>query len=303
MIRLGVPKQRLRPIGGHGGFGSKALVPGTDFVADVATEDPAIEFLRQIVGYGTALLDGEVGDAAGGIQHPGLDERIGGAGVEAPGTAAAVIGDHRRIGSQFRISENLPDEEPRPDSRPEQHGILANPAQPGTPGQFTFRNWSRVHIAAGVAGTVLTHPGREGLDPLEHGDVIVPASRVARNLGPSAFGPGIGPEVVVQQQHDALRPAVEQRRVISLLRLTMDIAHGSATPCSQPRIQLGGIRIGRKVGHSAGQEVQLGGPALDVCRAETHATVFRWLVRSKASSDARAPSSSEALAMRRAPRP
>ena len=54
---------------GHGRGLGEALVPGTDVVADVAAERVALEPLGQLLGDRAPLLDGEIGDAAGGVEH------------------------------------------------------------------------------------------------------------------------------------------------------------------------------------------------------------------------------------------
>src|SRR6185295_57467 len=62
---------RLSPgleLGNAGGPG-KALVPGTHVIADVAAEGVALEPIGQVVGDGTPLLDGEIGDAPGSVEQ------------------------------------------------------------------------------------------------------------------------------------------------------------------------------------------------------------------------------------------
>src|SRR5690606_32756283 len=112
------------PVLGDGGAGGKALIPGTDVVADVAAEDPPVEFLLELAGNRPLLLDGEIGDAPGGVENPGLHEGRRGAGIEAAGTGAAVVGGERRIRRELEVGEDRPDEEPRSGAGPDEHGVL-----------------------------------------------------------------------------------------------------------------------------------------------------------------------------------
>ncbi len=63
--------------------GVEAVVTAVDAVADGAAE-----FVRN----GTFVFDGEVGDAAGGIELAGGGDCVGGAGGDAGGTFATVVG-------------------------------------------------------------------------------------------------------------------------------------------------------------------------------------------------------------------
>ena len=74
----------------------EALVPGAHVVADVAAEGLALEAARPAPPEWALLLDRQVGNAAGGVQHPGRHQGIRGARVEAAGTAAAAVELERR---------------------------------------------------------------------------------------------------------------------------------------------------------------------------------------------------------------
>ena len=66
-------------------------IPRTNFLADVAAEDPVAEAGPQGRLDGAVVFDREGTDAAGGVEHPRPDEGLRGTGVEAGRARAAVI--------------------------------------------------------------------------------------------------------------------------------------------------------------------------------------------------------------------
>src|SRR6266404_9853664 len=98
----------------------EALIPGTHVVADVAAERVPLEPLGERLGNRPPLLDGEIGDAPGGVQHVRLDERFRWTGIEAAGAAPAVVGGGGRIRRERQVGEDGPDEEERAGTRPDE---------------------------------------------------------------------------------------------------------------------------------------------------------------------------------------
>ena len=74
---------------------SNLFVIWTHFLAHIATEDPVAHARPQRPRDRPAQLDGQVGDAASGIQHVRRDKSLGRAGLQAAGAAAAAIDDRR----------------------------------------------------------------------------------------------------------------------------------------------------------------------------------------------------------------
>ena len=84
----------------------ESMIPRADVVADVAAEGIALEMRTDVIGNGAALLDREVGDAAGRVEHPRLDKGGCRAGVEAAGTAPAAIHLEGQVRRKREIGED-----------------------------------------------------------------------------------------------------------------------------------------------------------------------------------------------------
>src|SRR5687768_2537424 len=66
-------------------------IPGTDQLAVVAAVDPVADQRPQLLGDGALVLDGEVGDAAAGIQLVGAADRLCRADVDAAFAGSTMI--------------------------------------------------------------------------------------------------------------------------------------------------------------------------------------------------------------------
>src|SRR5216683_3781509 len=91
--------------------GRRVVVPRTDLLTDVASEDPVAELGAQLGGDWSAMFDRQVGDAYARLDHVAVGERIGGAEVEAsaarPAMLAIWFGGHR----EFDVGENFAEKE------------------------------------------------------------------------------------------------------------------------------------------------------------------------------------------------
>ncbi len=73
-------------------------------------------------------LDGQVGNAAAGVNHPGADNRLGGAGIEAEvASAAQILG--RRVSGPDGVGDQAAQKEKRTMLQLQQVAVLANPSQ------------------------------------------------------------------------------------------------------------------------------------------------------------------------------
>src|SRR5438128_318397 len=106
-------------------------VPRTNFLADVATEEPVANGLAQFFRDRSAQLNREVTDATPRIQLSGSGKGIGWAGVKTGSAGTAVASFVRRINVQFEIEQEGPDKKVTADPFIDQHGVLAKPAEAG----------------------------------------------------------------------------------------------------------------------------------------------------------------------------
>ena len=103
------------------------LVPGADREAIVAAVDPVAHGLAEFGRDVALVLDGEVRDAAPGIEPVGGGERVGRADVEAAAAGAATVG-LGVVGREVEGGEQFAEEEPRAVAAGDEVGVLALPA-------------------------------------------------------------------------------------------------------------------------------------------------------------------------------
>src|SRR6185437_16412751 len=89
------------------------------------------------------VLDGEIGDAARGIEAIGRGERRGRADIEAAPALAAVI-LMRRVRRQVEREIDLAEEKPGAEIARDEVGVLALPAEPSRFGEWLFHDRRRV---------------------------------------------------------------------------------------------------------------------------------------------------------------
>src|SRR3712207_5613834 len=68
-----------------------AMVPRADVLTDVAAKQPIADAAAEVVRDFATQLDGQIADAARGIEHVRLREGLGGAGIQASATRSAVF--------------------------------------------------------------------------------------------------------------------------------------------------------------------------------------------------------------------
>jgi len=156
-----------------GGLGE--TVPGADVEAFVAAVDPVADKRAQIFRNGALELNGQVGDAAAGVELVGRGDRPGRAGRDAAHARSAVV-PLRRVGLEFQRGDDFAQEQPRtslvwmsmvfcPASR-------VRPAAPAAfPGLGRYRR--RPGLRAGLADFRRKH-----LELFEQDVVVILAQRV-----------------------------------------------------------------------------------------------------------------------------
>lgn len=129
-------------LGGRGEFGdgggTGAAVVGTGLLAAVAAVDGGAEGGVQVWGDVAAVFDGEVGEAATCVEVVGTAEGAGGAGAEAvvAGAAAGWEGCVVVVGGEG--GDDFAEEEVTAGVGDDEVGVLACPAESGSPCPVAF---------------------------------------------------------------------------------------------------------------------------------------------------------------------
>ena len=112
------------------------------------------------------LLDREVGDAAGGVEHVGLDQRAASGRPRDSGCSCrSGRSSAARSARQRQVGEDRADEEERAGPGPDEHGVLADPAEASAVGQRAFGDRAVVHV--GVRHARRRASSRNAAEPVE----------------------------------------------------------------------------------------------------------------------------------------
>jgi hypothetical protein len=170
-----------RRIGGVGRL--RELVPGADRQAIVAAIDAVANQGAHLARDRPLQFDGQIGNAAPGVELIRCREGRCGADVEtAPaGTAMVALG---LVGRQLQRGENSAEEEPRAHTARHQVGVLALPAQPGRLSQRLLHDRGGIDEDLDLAALLLDQPAPQPLQPLLDHVVIVAALGVDADRGP-----------------------------------------------------------------------------------------------------------------------
>src|SRR5882762_5798960 len=187
------------------------------------------------------MLDGQVRNAAPGVEHVRCGKGIRRAGVEAGAAGAAAIGVERQVGCELRVGEHDADEGERAAARIDQHRILADPAQSRARGELALGHGSRVHITARAgAGNDFADRLCQLFEATVEDLVIVGGPGVLGDLGPHPLAP---PLHDVERGSEGVRPKVAQyawtadyhqildRRLEQLAQAIREVVPGARTRC------------------------------------------------------------------------
>src|SRR5262249_30909093 len=137
-------------------------VPGAHVLTDVAAEDPVPHARTQVRRDRLSQLDGQVADAAPGVQLIRTRGCLRGASIDASRTGAAVVGFEGLVRRKFDTKQQRPEEEEAAEAFVEQHGVLAEPAEPCEPSEVALQQRSRVHDGApGTVRCLRLYPGEQ----------------------------------------------------------------------------------------------------------------------------------------------
>ena len=132
-----------------------------------------------LIGNRRAQLDGQVGDATGRVEHAGIDERSCRTRIQAAGARAALL-EPFGVGLEVERADDLAEEQPRPELRVDQAGVLANPPEPRVLRVDPFLHRPGVDVGPRLEGLVRfgSHPGEQPVEPFLQDIVVVVAPGV-----------------------------------------------------------------------------------------------------------------------------
>src|SRR5205823_2007142 len=125
----------------------------------------------------------QVTDAAPRVKDARTKKRLGGTGIEAGGTGAAVAALVYRVRAEFQIEQQGPQKEIAAQSLVEQHGVLAEPPQAGAAGKIALQERGGIHDSATpAAGDECLHPGEQLVQTTAQDIMIVFTPGIAGHL-------------------------------------------------------------------------------------------------------------------------
>ena len=115
-------------------------------LTDVAAENPISHLRTQVFGDGILQFDGEVGNAAARVNCAVWQDALGGAGIDAAGACAAVVGGEGIVGFEANSKQNFSEKKCGASLRVDEHGVFADPTQACALSEFAFKDGSRVCV-------------------------------------------------------------------------------------------------------------------------------------------------------------
>ena len=231
---------------------ARELVPRADRETVVAAIDAIAHGGAQVARDMPLVLDGEIGDAAPGIELVGRGEGICGADVEAAAAGPAAV-PVRRIGREFEGGEDGAEEEPGAEVAADEVRVLALPAESRRGGERLLHHRRGIDEDLHAGVEFRHHPARERLEAFLDQVMIVAIAGIDRDRaarGPRERGEGVFRGAVVHPQHDdRAHLGPERARVAPPVRFRREPVHvalpaeGEKAPETQPR-RLHGIGRG-----------------------------------------------------------
>ena len=241
-------------------------------LAIVAAEDAVADQRAQLRGNGGLVFDGQIRDAAPGVQLLRPDDGACG----ADGHAGLAVSAQVRFGGagagQLQIGVDFAEKEPAARLRVDQQRVLAHPAQPGLlrQGLLQHRGAVREGPKAGVHALrrLIDAPGQPG-QPAAHQLVVILSQGVAGNIGPAAIGQRrlavrALRQIVHAGANQAAGAGLQLRRMQPLLHIAGHIAHFAVEAPRQPATQMGGLIAQLQIGNADLLKAQFPRPAPDV---------------------------------------
>src|SRR5450631_422783 len=158
--------------------GAREFVPRANELTVIAAVDPIANGASKLDRDRSLELDGEIGNAAPGVESVGRDNGAGRTGGQT-GRAAAAMRGSRLVERQIDVHIDLAEEEIRAGVAVDQIRVFPDPTQPGVARQRFFENGGAVgEYAVAERSNVACNAIAELLQTLAHELVIIAAQRV-----------------------------------------------------------------------------------------------------------------------------
>jgi len=178
----------------------------------------------------TTQLDGEITDAAPGIELTRSGKGVRWTGIKAGGAGAAVIGLVSWIRLQIDVQQESADEKITAQPLVEQHGILAEPTKTRPPCEVTLEKGCRVnHPAAMTIRNFFLDHGQKLIEAPAENVVVILSQGIAShftdlNSAPCPLTPI--PGLVVHADHDdAAHLGQDRGRMTAGLAVAVHVVH------------------------------------------------------------------------------
>lgn len=236
-------KIRGEDVSNFGGIWPHRVV-GADVLADIAAIDPVGDLGPPFSFDGGSAFDGEIGDAARGVDGVGGDG-LRGTGVDAAGARAAAVGLGDLVGGGFEVEggEDAAEEEGGAEARVDEEGVFSDPAQAGAGGEFAFRDGGGVDEGGElVARVLLAECVADGMQAVFDDFVVVASLGVTGDSAVAGDG-GIGVAsegVLVGDDDDGARAGEPTRGVEARVGEIGEVVHFAVFVGGEPVAELVG---------------------------------------------------------------
>src|SRR5688500_7818695 len=123
-------------------------IPGADHLANVASESPIADQRAQ-VGWDIVFeFDGEIRNAAFGIECAVGEDALSGAGGDAARACATMISDHRKVWFESQVKQDLGKQKVGALFWINETGVFADPPDAGALGEITFKDGTGIGVIA-----------------------------------------------------------------------------------------------------------------------------------------------------------
>ena len=256
---------------GFGG-GRGLYVIWADIETVIAAENTvpqfAAEFIRDRIA-GTGQFNGEVGNAAAGIDDVRLSDRTRGTGAHAQRTGFTEI-DGRLIGIQLHGRENFSQQQPGAEAGRDEIGMFADPAQSGLLRPRFFHDGAGVDVPARVSlRGQLTNARGQLFEPRAHHVMIILSPGIPRDSTMARRFIGLSIRVVILPDgNDGSAAGEYELRISAPLGIASHPCHRAAIALPEPLPQSIQKRKGGGLGQgdltdADGVEAQRGGFVLN----------------------------------------